>query len=142
MTSPHAHTETGSARQPKINKTASFLLSHKTWWDEPVLIVNFKEWIFFSHTVIVKIEQNVVHAKIQCSQSKITKQSWSILLTFLFYCLLNLFLNFRGYLGCSVLNERKKGMICNRGGMSGINASSLSSGCGRRLLPEIIFRKG
>lgn len=46
------------------------------------------------------------------------------------------------YISKEEKTKQKKRMGYKRGSMSGINGSSLSSGCSRRLLPEIIFREG
>lgn len=46
------------------------------------------------------------------------------------------------YISKEEKTKQKKRMGYKRGSMSGINGSSLSSSCSRRLLPEIIFREG
>lgn len=46
------------------------------------------------------------------------------------------------YISKEEKTKQKKRMGYKRGSMSGINGSSLSSGCSRRLLAEIIFREG
>ena len=142
MTSPSAHTlkEEGQGNQITVH---FYCHAKDEGWGS--LECNILTW----NCILVKIEQNAVQPKCGLRRYNAVNQKWQDIVC------PQLFLNSKGSPGCNILHEmrqisnseaekrkRKKGMGCNRGGMSGINASSLSSGCGRRLLPEIIFRKG